>query len=66
MLGHDHLLLKLVRMVLTMTVFAVVTAFLLLGAVPEITKTATVVGSVLVATVVAMYDFGLFSSELEV
>ena len=49
-----------------MVVASLATAFVLLAAVPHIGQVLIVSTSVVVALLVAAYDFGLFSDEFEV
>ncbi|PLX98917.1 MAG: hypothetical protein C0624_14020 [Desulfuromonas sp.] len=57
---------KSLRFLVLMLVASLATAFVLLAAVPHIGKLVIVVTSVVVALLVAAYDFGLFSDEFEI
>lgn len=63
---YNDLLKKLFRMVATMVCASLGTAFVLLGAVPDVSRPGVVFGASVVALIVGMYDFGLFREELEV
>jgi len=57
---------KSLRFLTMMVVASLATAFVLLAAVPHIGQVLIVSTSVVVALLVAAYDFGLFSDEFEV
>ncbi len=57
--------LKLVRFVVVMTFCTLVTAVLIMIAVPGVGKWATIIGSVCVSLVIALFDFGIFRSDFE-
>ena len=56
---------KSLRFLSLMIVAALATAFVLLASVPHIGQVLIVFSSVVVALLVAAYDFGLFSDEFE-
>jgi hypothetical protein len=62
----QELLGKMARFFLIMTGLSVGTTFLLLISVPGLDKPATVAASVVTSLLVALYDFGIFSPDLEI
>ena len=57
---------KSLRFLVLMVISAILSAFVLLAAVPHVGQVLIVSTSVVVALLVAAYDFGLFSDEFEV
>ncbi|MCP3176279.1 hypothetical protein MJO47_04105 [Desulfuromonas sp. KJ2020] len=60
------LALKLIRFVGIMIVVSVMTAAVLILAVPDLGKWPTVISAVGIALLVAMYDMGLFKGDFEI
>ncbi|BCA78329.1 hypothetical protein AOP6_0116 [Desulfuromonas sp. AOP6] len=61
-----RLTLKLIRFVAIMVVGSVLTAVLLILAVPALGKWPTVITAVAIALFIAMYDMGLFKGDFEI
>ncbi|HER62365.1 MAG TPA: hypothetical protein ENO11_00085 [Desulfobacteraceae bacterium] len=61
-----RLALKLIRFVVIMIVASVMTAAVLILAVPDLGKWPTVISAVGIALLVAMYDMGLFKGDFEI
>jgi len=61
-----YMVTKSLRFLSMMVLASLATAFVLLAAVPHIGQALTVFTSVVVALLVSIYDFGLFSDEFEV
>jgi len=61
-----YMLSRSVRFLATMLVASLVTAFVLMVAVPHIGQLLIVCSAVVVALLIAAYDFGLFNDEFEV
>jgi hypothetical protein len=62
---NKPLLLKCTRLVLTMVGFSLLTALVLLGAVPEAGKIAIIAGAATTSLLVGLYDFGLFAEDFD-
>ena len=65
MADTKKLALKLIRFVGIMIVGSVLTAGLLIIAVPDLGKWPTVISAVGIALLIAMYDLGLFKGDFE-
>ena len=57
---------KSIRFLVMMIAAALATAFVLMTAVPHVGQVLIVSASVVVALLVAAFDFGLFSDEFEI
>jgi len=61
-----YMVTKALRFLSMMVLASLATAFVLIAAVPHIGQPLIVFSSVVVALLVSIYDFGLFSDEFEV